>query len=90
MTQRQYGPTDETQEIPYDPTVRETREIPITRTDSQRLRAVTNAYLPYDKSEKGLNVNLQGEMIISELESTIKELAQIELKKFRGSKGESK
>lgn len=39
MTQRQYGPNDETQEIPipYDPTKRETQAIPIRSPDSQLL-----------------------------------------------------
>ena len=90
MMHRQYGPNDETQEIPYDPLQRETREIPVRHTDSQKLRAITSAYLPYDGSNKGLNFSLQGGMIVSELEDTAQELAQKELNKLRKAKGESK
>ena len=44
MTQIQYGPNDETQVIPYDPIQRETKEIPVKRTDSQLLRSINEMY----------------------------------------------
>lgn len=48
MTQRQYGPNDETQEIPYNPTQRETQAIPVRKktptSDSGLLRAVARGY----------------------------------------------
>lgn len=48
MTQRQYGPTDETQEIPYNPTNREIQEIPVKKktptSDSGLLRAIARSF----------------------------------------------
>ena len=95
MTEQLIGPTDEV--IPYDPTQRKTQEIPITRktptSDSGLLRAVRDAYLPFNKSDKDdLVVGISNDAIL--LESTLSLEAALTayraLENYKRKAGESK